>query len=481
MERFKSVNFYYTLGIMLVISLAAKYLAQVPALKLFGHLVIALVIGMALQTSKGLKEQIKADIPFISNKFLRLGIILLGFKLALDRLLAEGKKTLVVAFFIVLFMITLTYFMCRAFKVDHELALLSSCGSGICGAAAVMGVSGQLRAKTDNSVLAVAVVAILGTVFTLIEVTLQPYLGLDAYNYGVFTGGSLHEIAHAVAAGGEVRAFACTTKHLVEEARLHHDSMPVATAALGRLLSAGSMMGLMMKGENDRLTLQIKGDGPIGGLIVTADSKARVKGYVYNPDVELPLKSEGKLDVGAAVGSGVLTVIRDMGLKEPYVGRTNLITGEIAEDLTYYFASSEQVPSVVALGVLVDRDYSVKRAGGFIIQLMPGASDETIDAIEKKIPMVTSVTGMLDEDMTPEEILTFILEDLNVEITDKTETSFYCDCNKERVEQVLISIGEKELTSLYEEDKPVEVCCQFCGKKYEFSTEEIGNLLKCGK
>ena len=190
-------------------------------------------------------------------------------------------------------------------------------------------------------------------------------------------------VVRAVAAGGEVRAFACTTKHLVEEARLHHDSMPVATAALGRLLSAGSMMGLMMKGENDRLTLQIKGDGPIGGLIVTADSKARVKGYVYNPDVELPLKSEGKLDVGAAVGSGVLTVIRDMGLKEPYVGRTNLITGEIAEDLTYYFASSEQVPSVVALGVLVDRDYSVKRAGGFIIQLMPGASDETIDAIEK--------------------------------------------------------------------------------------------------
>ena len=202
MSRFKSINFYYTLGIMLVISLAAKYLTQVPALKLFGHLVIALVIGMALQMSKGLKEQVKADIPFISNKFLRLGIILLGFKLALDRLLAEGKKTLVVAFFIVLFMITLTYFMCRAFKVDHELALLSSCGCGICGAAAVMGVSGQLRAKTDNSVLAVAVVAILGTVFTLIEVTLQPYLGLDTYNYGVFTGGSLHEIAHAVAAGG---------------------------------------------------------------------------------------------------------------------------------------------------------------------------------------------------------------------------------------------------------------------------------------
>lgn len=202
MERFKSKNFYYTLIITFIISIIAKYLAQVPALKLFGHLVIALVIGMILQVFSGLKEQVKGDIPFISNKFLRLGIILLGFKLALDKLLSEGRKTLVLAFFIVLFMIVLTYSMCRLFKVDHELALLSSCGCGICGAAAVMGVSGQLRAKTDNSVLAVAVVAILGTVFTLIEVTLAPYLNLEPYNYGVFTGGSLHEIAHAVAAGG---------------------------------------------------------------------------------------------------------------------------------------------------------------------------------------------------------------------------------------------------------------------------------------
>ncbi len=287
-------------------------------------------------------------------------------------------------------------------------------------------------------------------------------------------------VIRAVAAGGEVRAFACTTKNLVEEARLHHDSMPVVTAALGRLLSAGSMMGLMMKGDDDKLTLQIKGDGPIGGLVVTADSKARVKGYAFNPDVNITLKAEGKLDVGGAIGNGELTVIRDLGLKEPYVGRTKLISGEIAEDLTYYYASSEQVPSVVALGVLVERDYSVKRAGGFIIQLMPGASDATIDAIEKKIPMVTSVTGMLDEDMTPEEILTFILEELGVEITDKVETYFVCDCNKERVEQVLLSIGEKELASLYEEDKPVELCCQFCGKKYEFSKEDIGKLIKEG-
>lgn len=287
-------------------------------------------------------------------------------------------------------------------------------------------------------------------------------------------------VIRAIAAGGEVRAFACTTKNLVEEARLHHDSLPVVTAALGRLLSAGSMMSIMMKGEDDKLTLQIRGDGPIGGLVVTADSKARVKGYAFNPYVDIPLKAEGKLDVGAAIGSGELTVIRDLGLKEPYVGRTKLITGEIAEDLTYYFASSEQVPSVVALGVLVDRDYSVKRAGGFIIQLMPGASDDTIDAIEKKIPMVTSVTGMLDEDMSPEEILTFILEDLGIEITDKAATSFVCDCNKEKVEQVLLSLGEKELISLYEENKPVELCCQFCGKKYNFSKDELGKLIKEG-
>lgn len=284
-------------------------------------------------------------------------------------------------------------------------------------------------------------------------------------------------VIRAVAAGGEVRAFACTTKNLVEEARIKHDSMPVVTAALGRLLSAGSMMGVMMKGEDDKLTLQIKGDGPIGGIVVTADAGARVKGYAFNNDVELPLKVEGKLDVGAAVGKGELTVIRDMGLKEPYVGRTKLLSGEIAEDLTYYFASSEQVPSVVALGVLVDRDYSVKRAGGFIIQLMPGASDATIDEIESKIPMVTSVTGMLDEDMTPEQILGFILEDLNVEITDKVETLFFCNCSRERVKQVLLSIGKKELTELYEEEKPVELCCQFCGKKYEISKEEIGKLI----
>lgn len=220
MERFKSLNFYYTLLITFVVSMIAKYLAHVPALKLFGHLVIALVIGMVLQIFVGLKPYTKADIPFISNKFLRLGIILLGFKLALDRLLTEGKKTLVLAFFIVLFMILLTYTMCRMFKVDHELALLSSCGCGICGAAAVMGVSGQLRAKTDNSVLAVAVVAILGTVFTLIEVTLKPYLNLEAYNYGVFTGGSLHEIAHAVAAGGAGGAVALDTAILTKLSRV---------------------------------------------------------------------------------------------------------------------------------------------------------------------------------------------------------------------------------------------------------------------
>lgn len=285
-------------------------------------------------------------------------------------------------------------------------------------------------------------------------------------------------VVRATAANGEVRAFACTGKNLVEEARRYHDSTPVVTAALGRLLVAGAMMGVMMKGEEDKLTLQVKGDGPIGGLVVTTDSKSNVKGYAFYNDVDLPLKSAGKLDVGSAVGKGELTVIRDMGLKEPYVGRTNLLTGEIAEDLTYYFASSEQTPSVVALGVLVDKDRTVKQAGGFIIQLMPDAKEETIAAIEKKIPMVTSVTEMLEEEITPEEMLTFILEELSPKINDKTEAKFLCDCSKERVEAALVSIGEKELNELYEEGKPVELCCQFCEKKYEFSREDLGRILK---
>lgn len=285
-------------------------------------------------------------------------------------------------------------------------------------------------------------------------------------------------VVRATAGEGEVRAFACTGRELVEEARKFHDSTPVVTAALGRLLVAGAMMGAMMKGEDDKLTLQIKGDGPIGGLVVTANSKSEVKGYAFYPDTDLPLKSAGKLDVGRAVGKGELTVIRDMGLKEPYVGRTNLLTGEIAEDLTYYFASSEQTPSVVALGVLVDKDRTVKRAGGFIIQLMPDAREETIAAIEKKIPMVTSVTDMLEEEITPEEMLTFILEELNPKINDKVEARYVCDCSKERVEAALVSIGEKDLTEMYEEGKPVELCCQFCNKKYEFSKAELGRILK---
>lgn len=285
-------------------------------------------------------------------------------------------------------------------------------------------------------------------------------------------------IVRATAGEGEVRAFACTGRGLVEEARKFHNSTPAVTAALGRLLVAGAMMGAMMKGENDKLTLQIKGDGPIGGLVVTANSKSEVKGYAFYPDADVPLKRAGKLDVGALVGKGELTVIRDMGMKEPYVGRTNLLTGEIAEDLTYYFASSEQTPSVVALGVLVDKDYSVKRAGGFIIQLMPDAKEETIAAIEKKIPMVTSVTDMLEEEITPEEMLQFILEELQPKINDKVKARYLCDCSKERVEAALVSIGEKELSSLYDEGKPVELCCQFCNKKYEFSKEEIGRILK---
>lgn len=250
-------------------------------------------------------------------------------------------------------------------------------------------------------------------------------------------------IVRATAADNQIRAFAATTRDLVEKARSVHNTSPVATAALGRLLTAGAMMGTMMKGEKDILTLQIKAGGPINGITVTADSKANVKGYVGKPDVMLPPNAKGKLDVAGAVGVGLLQVIKDMGLKEPYVGQTVLQTSEIAEDLTYYFATSEQVPSSVGLGVLMEHDNTVKQAGGFIIQLMPFTDDAVIDALEKKLSEVTSVTSMLDAGDTPEMILDKLLGDFGVQITDKVPTSFCCNCTKHRVEKAIISIGKK--------------------------------------
>ena len=282
----------------------------------------------------------------------------------------------------------------------------------------------------------------------------------------------------ATAADGQIRAFAATTKEMVETAKNAHNTSPIATAALGRLMTAAAMMGSDLKGEGELLTLRIEGDGPIGGLLVTADGKGDVKGYAFNPDVMLPPNAQGKLDVGGSLGLGVLSVIKDIGLKEPYVGQTQLITGEIAEDLTYYFATSEQVPSSVALGVLMNKDNTVRQAGGFIIQLLPGASDEIIDRLEAKLSGISSITSLLDAGKTPEEILTDILGEFGLEILKKMPVQFYCDCERSRVEKAIISIGRKEIQDMIDEGKEIEVNCQFCNKHYKFSVDELGEMLK---
>lgn len=284
-----------------------------------------------------------------------------------------------------------------------------------------------------------------------------------------------------MAADGQIRAFAATTRDLVEEAKVAHDTSPVVTAALGRLLTAGSMMGVMLKGEKDVLTLQIHGNGPVEGLLVTANSRGMVKGYAKVPQVIIPANSQGKLDVAGAIGIGFMNVIKDMGLKEPYVGQTVLQTSEIAEDLTYYFASSEQVPSSVGLGVLMERDNTVKRAGGFIIQLMPFASDEVIDQLEENILKLSSVTTMLDQEMTPEQILEVVLAGLEVQVLDTIPIGYECNCSKERVAKAVISIGKKDIQEMIDDNKDIEVNCHFCNTHYNFSPEELGVLLEAAK
>ncbi len=282
----------------------------------------------------------------------------------------------------------------------------------------------------------------------------------------------------ATAANANIRAFAAYTLDTVEEARVRHGLSPVATAALGRLLTGGVMMGSMLKNDDDMLTLQIKGDGEIGNIIVTADYRGNVKGFVGNPKVMLPASKAGKLDVGGAVGNGILTVIKDMGLKEPYAGQVVLQTGEIAEDLTYYFAASEQVPSSVGLGVLMNReDATVKQAGGFIIQLMPFAEDEVIKKLEENIQNISSVTEMLNSGMMPEEILGTILAGLDMEITDKQPVKYYCNCNRDRIEKALISVGKEELQSMIDDNKPITMNCHFCNTDYTFETDELKLLI----
>ncbi len=285
-------------------------------------------------------------------------------------------------------------------------------------------------------------------------------------------------IVRAIAADSQIRAFAAVTTETVETARKDHNTSPVATAALGRLLTAGTMMGVMMKGDKDILTLQVKGDGLLQGITVTADSKGRVKGYVGEPEVIIPANSRGKLDVAGAVGNGFLQVIKDMGLKEPYVGQVALQTGEIAEDLTYYFAASEQVPSAVGLGVLMNKDNTVRQAGGFIVQVMPFAEESTIAKLEENVQKIQSVTTLLEQGHTPESLLEQVLDGFDIEINDTIPTEFYCNCSKERVEKALISIGRKELNEMIQEGKEVELNCHFCNTNYTFSVEELKEILR---
>ncbi len=287
-------------------------------------------------------------------------------------------------------------------------------------------------------------------------------------------------IVRATAAEGQIRAFAITSRQMTEDARVHHQTSPVITAALGRLLAGAAMMGSMMKGEKDLLTVQIQCGGPAKGLTVTADASGHVKGFPSVASVELPPNAQGKLDVGGALGLGVLSVIRDLGMKEPYVGQIALQTGEIAEDLTYYFATSEQIPSAVGLGVLVDRDGSVKQAGGFILQLMPFTKDEVVSRLEQKITEIASVTEMLAAGNSPEQILEIILGEFGLEITDTLEAGFCCDCSRERISGALATLSGKDLDDIINDGEGIEVKCQFCSQAYHFSVEEIRKM-RAGK
>ena len=284
-------------------------------------------------------------------------------------------------------------------------------------------------------------------------------------------------IIKATAGNGSVRAFACVSTQTCEEAIKSHNTSPVVSAALGRMLSAGLMMGSMMKNDKDLISIKIEGSGPMKGVLVTADNKGGVKGYPFEPLVIIPPNSKGKLDVAEAIGVGILTVIADTGLKEPYVGQVELISGEIAEDIAYYYASSEQVPSAVALGVLMNKDNTVKAAGGFIIQLMPGADEEIIEKIEEKIASIAPVTTLISEGKSPEDILELILADLDFEINEKIDAGFRCNCSRKRIEKALISIGKHELETMAKDNEPIEVGCHFCNKKYNFNVNDIEQIL----
>jgi molecular chaperone Hsp33 len=285
-------------------------------------------------------------------------------------------------------------------------------------------------------------------------------------------------IVRATAADASIRAFAITSRDLVETARKDHNTSPIMTAALGRLLSGGAMMGAMLKGDKDLLTLQIQCSGPAKGLTVTADSHGHVKGFASNPVVELPPNADGHLNVGGALDLGILSVIKDMGLKEPYVGQCQLQTGEIAEDLTYYFATSEQIPSAVGLGVLMSKENTVQQAGGFIIQLMPFTGDAVVEKLEKRISQIDSVTAMLERGLTPEGILEEVLGEFGLEVTDTLPAAFVCDCSKEKVSRALATISRKDMDSIINDGESIEVKCQFCNRAYRFEIDELKEIRK---
>lgn len=288
-------------------------------------------------------------------------------------------------------------------------------------------------------------------------------------------------VLRAIDDGGNFRVFIARTTELVNEASKIHNTMPTATAALGRTLTAGVLMGSTLKNDDDKLSIQINGDGLIKNVLAVANSRGEVKGYISNPNANPPLKRKGKLDVGGAIGNGRMVVIRDLGLREPYIGQSDLVSGEIAEDLTHYFAHSEQQPSAVALGVLVDVDLSVKASGGYIIQVMPDAKEEVLSKLEEKLSIVEPVSTLIDKGYTPEDILKYLFDDMEMKTLEKKEVKLVCDCSQDRIERVLLSMGEKEIQSIIEEEGKAEIVCHFCNEKYQFNKEQLGEILRDAK
>ncbi len=286
-------------------------------------------------------------------------------------------------------------------------------------------------------------------------------------------------LTRAISADGSVMAMAIDSTDIVSRIEEIHHTSAVMTAATGRLATAASMMGLLLKGDGDSLTLRLDGGGPAGTVIAVSDSSGNVKAYAQNPVVELPLNEKGKLDVSGAVGKdGFLSVIKDLGLKEPYSGQTPIVSGEIAEDITSYYAVSEQTPTVCALGVLVNPDLTVRAAGGFLVQLLPFAGPEVIDVLEENLKGIEQASAMIDEGMTPEEICCLLLKGLFPHVTETCAPEYRCDCSQERVERAVVSLGRQQLQQLIDEDHGTEVCCHFCGKKYRFSEDQLRDILE---